>query len=731
MKTLFPYLLFWLMMMAMMATGQEIKRIYLECNAGDFENMYENYDEEIFIPVLITYEGTTWQDVRLRLRGDSSKEYPKKSLKAVFDGEPFVQGETELNFNADYKDISYMRSLLSSRVFNEAGIPCAAIEHVLLYLNGSFFGIYLLTQDVDIQFLLMHGFTGNGNLYKAALDGACLSIYDNIYYHWEKKQDDTPFRDDLAELIHNLNFTENDDFFDFVYNTFDYDRLLTLLAMNMLLANGSTYYHNYFLYHETENPGKWFMFPWDLDLTFSAYTKWYPFHSSSGYWTPDNPLHERSLIDDQVFADIKTRISDLAGTVFNPERLFPVTDSLHDLLLPYILLDTTDKVEDIAMWEEYIDANRDFITGRYSHLIYQVNHCPRNFTLDKTEGYHTPEESVQFSWEASVDPNGLPVTYNLYISMDQSFEDSTTLVVTGLTANQYTSGPLENEGRYFWKVEATNNSFNIEGFDTYNPLYISKGIPPLVINEINYKSAPETDAEDWVEFFNPLDTVVSLAGWYFMDDDDAHKFIFPAGAFIEPQGYLVLCRDTSMFFQHYADTMNVSGNMDFGLKSEGEMIRLYHPTGYLVDMLTYRSEFPWPGTPNGLGPTLELINPELDNALALSWDASAGNGTPCRKNSVYIPGSGSDYRPDPLISVSPNPFVHLTHVLFELAGHQTVRVIVYNAAGLKIMEQKRLSGPGKQCISLDMQAFPAGIYYISVDAEHTSAGTIKVLKTGR
>ncbi len=45
---------------------------------------------------------------------------------------------------------------------------------------------------------------------------------------------------------------------------------------------------------------------------------------------------------------------------------------------------------------------------------------------------------------------------------------------------------------------------------------------------------------------------------------------------------------------------------------------------------------PWPSTPNGTGPSLELVDPFLDNGIGTNWGASTGdNGTPNAQNSVY------------------------------------------------------------------------------------------------
>ncbi len=708
-----PYLVFILMIFALKAESQSIKEFYIECDANDFEYMYENYNENIYIPVLLIYNGNSWTDVRMRIRGDSSREYPKKSLKVVFDADPFITGQDVLNFNADYSDSSYLNSVLSSRLFNDAGIDCAKMEHIRLYLNGSFYGLYILTENMDENFLEACEYDISGNLYKASKDGACLSIFDNIFYHWDEKLDNSSSRDDLAELIFSLNHI-NTSYSIFLQSNFVYSQVVNFLAINMLLANGSTYYHNYYLYNDANNTERWLVFPWDLDRTFTAYSKWYPYHRSSGCWTPDNPLLEKSIIDEDVFFDIKDGLAVLKNTLFNENYLFPIIDSLCNVIEPSVLEDTTDLIPDLETWNMNVEQTQEFITARYYYLTNQINNYPYSFEVHRLSDNYLPNEPIQFSWNSTSDPNGDNVSYNLYYGRDVSFEDSTTTTILGIIDTIYTINNLSNEGEYYFKVEATDNSHVIPGFDTYNIFYISYDIPNIVINEINYKSSNEFDPEDWLEFYNSSDTVVNLSGWCFKDENNQHVFYFPEGTTIDSKGYKVLCKDTSSFLNVFPDTIPVIGNMDFGLSSSGELLRLIHYSGYLVDSLVYENDFPWPSEPNGEGPTLELLNPGMNNAIGFNWNASVNYGTPGKQNSFYSPDSYSENFSNPLILRQnyPNPFTVYTDISYELKKTSVVQLKVYNSHGVLVVEEFfNKQKVGNHTYTWSPQDLIPGIYY--------------------
>lgn len=69
------------------------------------------------------------------------------------------------------------------------------------------------------------------------------------------------------------------------------------------------------------------------------------------------------------------------------------------------------------------------------------------------------------------------------------------------------------------------------------------------------------------------------------------------------------------------------------LSNEGEQITLRDASGVVQDTVTYAGEFPWPIASTGQGPSMQLVNPALDNDLAGSWRSAAP--TPGAVNSVF------------------------------------------------------------------------------------------------
>ena len=149
----------------------------------------------------------------------------------------------------------------------------------------------------------------NGNLYKATKDGACMSIFDEVEEKWEKKVGENGNWIDLKKLISDVNTVPDSLYIGFIKSTFNYPQLVNIIALNIYLANASTYYHNYYLYH---NRGRWELLPWDMDKTLSYYD-WMPYqyHRTSSEWESDNPLIERAFLNRQMFADVKNSYNSL------------------------------------------------------------------------------------------------------------------------------------------------------------------------------------------------------------------------------------------------------------------------------------------------------------------------------------------------------------------------------------------------------------------------------------
>lgn len=460
--------------------NEQLTELTITCDSKAFEAAYENFQENTYIPCTVVYKGKTYKGVKMRVRGDTSREKPKKSLKLKFDKKQlFLDSLESINLNAEYSDKSLIRQKLSSEIFALQNLPCFQSNFVAVNMNSQFFGIYLQVENIDEHFLKRNKLDKKSNLYKGTKDGACLSEFDDVRVKWEKKAGkDTSFFD-LEQLIKQIQITPTETFDIFLKTHFEYNKLIKMLATNMFIANGSTYYHNYYMYHNTNGNGKWQMFPWDLDKSISYYSwKPYLFHETSSDWESDNALVEKAFLNKTVRTDIAKAVEELQG-LMNSDWVGNKIDKYKKMLAPWVLLDTTNQIVDQDKWNNQLGVESKFLLNRAEELKKQFELHPATF-----EVFKTPKQCVSdvlFTWQKS----DRAEKYILYVSPDFLFKkdgtqkievSDTTYLAKGLTL-----------GKYYWKVVAVNQHGKTTGFNSKNIFEVVKfnELTGTITNDLN------------------------------------------------------------------------------------------------------------------------------------------------------------------------------------------------------------------------------------------------------
>ena len=177
------------------------------------------------------------------------------------------------------------------------------------------------------------------------------------------------------------------------------------------------------------------------------------------------------------------------------------------------------------------------------------------------------------------------------------------------------------------------------------------GASDLVINEIHYNPPDAFDDAgldvEFLELYNAGTGPIALDGMSFTGFD----LVFPPGTSLGAGEHAIVAPSIA----DAQATWGVTPIAEFaggGLSGKGELIELIAADGETVlDAVDYDDDAPWPGTPDGEGPSLELLNPAFDNALAASWAASAdATPTPAAINSTFV-----ENEPTAIVSVSATP----------------------------------------------------------------------------
>ena len=120
------------------------------------------------------------------------------------------------------------------------------------------------------------------------------------------------------------------------------------------------------------------------------------------------------------------------------------------------------------------------------------------------------------------------------------------------------------------------------------------------------------------------------------------------------------------------------------------------------------SDDSWPTCADETGNTLELITPDLNNALAENWDCINEFGSP---NAVNSPSLNIQDVVTDLIKVYPNP---VNNMLFISSNAVFYTIEVYTLLGQQIIKVENTN-------QIDMSKYQDGVYTLKISTENTTA----------
>lgn len=228
----------------------------------------------------------------------------------------------------------------------------------------------------------------------------------------------------------------------------------------------------------------------------------------------------------------------------------------------------------------------------------------------------------------------------------------------------------------------------------------------VIISEINYKPANSVvnewrdsdrggtcqtdfvykrggDLDEYIELHNPTTEEMDLAGWQVAD---GVSYTFPTlrgSAVIPAGGYLLLCRqdpeesgdsvtDPELCCHPPAAGLAASCCHRYAgsLSNSGERVTLLDGDSQIVEQVRYRSEHPWPESPDGYGRSLERLSGAAPPENPDSWAASTRvGGSPGSANSIGARAAAGVYvRRTPAVSPAQPAPGSDTAITLELDG---------------------------------------------------------------
>ncbi len=294
-------------------------------------------------------DGTRHQ-VMMRLRGNSSRSWPKKSWRFQLPPNSSWDGRRTFNLVSSWREQTLMLEKLGFDLLAAMGVPASRARYIRLYINDEFKGIYLDLERVDKHFARNHGFSDpDPSIWRCGRKNCEMKAsFDASYQQdWEKETNELLPGTELEAFMRVINFTPEPQFVQTLSQQFRLENHLRNFAMDALISNATVEdSRSYILYDAVTR--KWTYAPWDLNNTDAKWTV--GGKSNADY---EHPLFNFSLLDGRVndeyltraggepnrwkpiFSNLNTRI------VMNPalrERVLALTEqALEDLFDPEVI----------------------------------------------------------------------------------------------------------------------------------------------------------------------------------------------------------------------------------------------------------------------------------------------------------------------------------------------------------------------------------------------------------
>lgn len=424
-------------------------------------------------------------------------------------------------------------------------------------------------------------------------------------WSWEKRSN-RGLDDDYGNffgLVDAMNVSDPDVYTQAVENTIDVREWLTIFGIRHFDGDWDGYGYNrgknMFLYKPRGE--RWRLMPWDLDISLGT----------GGDLSSDSPTHDLFDTNDPVidrfygnppFHRLYLQILDkmIRGPV-RMENLDPVMEANYAALRGNHI-----EVADTRSIKAYVTARVNYIQS-----VLATNTAPFEILTHEGNDFETADSLIDLEGTAPIRVNAIQINGIAYPVLWTTVTNWAVSVPVAAGVNPLRLTGADLDGKPVEGAEA-----EIDVTFTGEPQLPEDH---LVINEIMYH--PDLPDAEYIEIYNTSATQTFDLSHYTIDGVD---FQFGEGVFILPRSFVLVVQDIQAFQQAYGNGLPVAGQYNGRLANGGETIRLLQPgpgDGVLIDEVTYSDLPPWSADADGLGASLQLVDPTRDNNRVGNWTA--------------------------------------------------------------------------------------------------------------
>lgn len=608
-----------------------VPRVDITIDPDTLDWIYENVDnyEEFRCEFKFTTDTLeeTLSNVGFRLRGNTSRNSWKKSFKLSFNtfesGRDFY-GLEKVNLNGEHNDPSIIRSKIGWDLMNSFGIPGSRANHVEVYINGNYYGLYIQVEHIDEVFVDSRFENMNGNLYKC-LYPADLDYKGTNPESYKYEQGDTRVYDlktnvaeddysDIANFITKLNQLPNEVFACEIQNVFNVYDYLRAIATDVFLGNwdGPLYNkNNFYLYYNTSSNRIEYI-PYDLDNTLGIDWMGRDWDTRDLYdWAKHGeprPLFTKMMANDELRAIYTQYTSDLMNNVVNEDFTQRIL-AIKEMITPYVVNDPYYPLDYGYTIEDFHNSYDNGIDDHTPVGLFPYIEARKQASLEQLESFEEQAVINHIRYKAKDGGEDLRIrayvrevatSVKIKFTANEGAEQELEMfddgnhndkdAGDGIYANTIDEMPFDTEIRYQILAEKSSANQTTEPCEAILYHYRESTMPLLKINEFMASNDTTITDEygnysDWIEVYNADDAPVYLGDKYLSDKlSDESRWRMPS---------ITLVPDDFVLFWADGDVDKGTKHTNFKLSKGGEEIGIFDAdnTGYFpIDTIVYAEQ---------------------------------------------------------------------------------------------------------------------------------------------